>query len=215
MIATTAMYDVKDVEGFVAGTMKRSGIRFSDDEHDELLAEGLAIMAKLARDFEPHRPGYATAGRFSGYAAAILPRRLHDAWKRLHPEHLERRNGNRRTLEYGEQPVSLYVAQHPGQVGRGRPVVEAKAGKGQALPRLVDTIEDPRPAFEDDSLVDQALRLVPPHQRMRAHLTVDLIAEGRGVDEIAAELGVGRRGVTDIRQTVASAIGYLQERQAA
>lgn len=198
MIPTTGMHDVDDVEGFVAACMARSGIRFADDEREELLAEGLAIMARLACDFEPHRPGYATSGRFSGYAAAMLPRRLYDAWKRLHPEHLERRHGNHRTLEYGELPASL----------------DAPAS-ARTTQTLGDMIPDPRyrPGLPEDGLIDQAMALLPLHQRMVAYGLVDGLSEGRGVTEIAADLGVGRQSITDARLSMASAIGFLLQRR--
>jgi hypothetical protein len=81
------LHDVDDAEGFVAATISRSGIPFDPSEHQELMLEGLAILCELAAKYEPHRPGYKQAGRFSGYAAQFLPRRLGDAWHRLHPNH--------------------------------------------------------------------------------------------------------------------------------
>jgi hypothetical protein len=42
----------------------------STDERAELVAEGLAILCKLAHDYKPHIARHArNEGRFSGYAA--------------------------------------------------------------------------------------------------------------------------------------------------
>lgn len=70
-------------------TIDASGINYSPDEREELLAEGLVILFELARRYKPLQPRHAgeKAGRFSGYAAMFLPRRLGDAWHRWHPEH--------------------------------------------------------------------------------------------------------------------------------
>lgn len=82
-----ALHDIEDVEGFVNATLNASGIDFQAWEREDLVAEGLVILFELASKFEPHRPGYQQAGRFSGYAAAFLPKKLGDAWHRGRPEH--------------------------------------------------------------------------------------------------------------------------------
>lgn len=108
-----ALGDIDDVWNFVAGTLNRferdAGITLEKDERDELQLEGICILFELAGRFEPHRPGYAQAGRFSGYAAMFLPRRLGDAWHRSHPEHkyvTDPQTGKRR-WEYLKGTVSL------------------------------------------------------------------------------------------------------------
>ena len=108
LTTVVVLHDVDDVEAFVQATLNASGIAFERDERDELVLEGLAIMYRLADQFEPHRPGYSQPGRFSGYAAMFLPRRLTDAWHRLHPEHcyVTRPDGGREWY-FAEQPVSL------------------------------------------------------------------------------------------------------------
>jgi hypothetical protein len=85
--APVALHDVADIEAFVHATLNDSGIEFATSERDELVAEGLAIMCDLSGRFEPHRAGYEQAGRFSGFAAFYLPKKLAVAWHRLHPEH--------------------------------------------------------------------------------------------------------------------------------
>lgn len=77
------LHDVADVEGFVCATIRRSGIQLPFDERQELIAEGICIMFELARRYQPKPPN----GRFSGFAAQFLPRRLGDAWHSSHPEH--------------------------------------------------------------------------------------------------------------------------------
>lgn len=119
MLATTVqLHDIVDVEAFVGATMERSGLCafLARDEHDELLAEGITILYMLAKIFEPQRAGYAQAGRFSGYAAQFLPRRLGDAWHKSHPEHVRVVDGDgKRHWVYRDTPISLeeYIA--PGE----------------------------------------------------------------------------------------------------
>lgn len=106
--AKIRVHDIEDAEGFVAATIERSGIRPAPTEHEELIAEGLAILYELAAKFEPQREGYDTPGRFSGFAAQFLPRKLGDAWHKLHPEHryVTGEDGKRHWV-YFEAPASL------------------------------------------------------------------------------------------------------------
>ncbi|HEY0391052.1 MAG TPA: hypothetical protein VGC63_05020 [Solirubrobacterales bacterium] len=109
MLPTTVqLHDIDDVEGFVCATIERSGIQPSEHEKEELVADGICILYGLAATFEPHRPGYAQAGRFSGFAAQFLPRRLGDAWHSRHPEHVRvvGEDGKRRWV-YRDTPISL------------------------------------------------------------------------------------------------------------
>lgn len=81
MLATSfPLHDIRDAEGFVKATLKQSGIRFTREQHEHMVAEGLAELVKLADRFEPHRPGYEQPGRFSGYAAKYLRLRLDRSW---------------------------------------------------------------------------------------------------------------------------------------
>lgn len=103
-----SLHDVANVEAFVQATINRARLVLTQDERDELVAEGVAIMVKLAADWEPQREGYEGAGRFSGYAAQFLPRKLGDAWHRAHPEHTLRTEGDgKRRWHYGERAVSV------------------------------------------------------------------------------------------------------------
>jgi hypothetical protein len=109
--------DIEDPSAFVHGTInkwcrptsERGPIILSLDEREELHAEGMAILCKLARDFRPHMDGYDQEGWFSGYAAMFLPRKLGDAWHRMHADHLlvtDPETGKRR-WRYLEKAVSL------------------------------------------------------------------------------------------------------------
>src|SRR5947209_8665438 len=121
---SVALLDVRDVLAFVQGTLeswcaataKRGRIVLSEDERADLACEGVAIMYKLAEEFQPHMDGYDQPGRFSGYAAMFLPRKLGDAWHRMHPEHqLRTQPDGKRRWEYRERAVSLdaIVAEDP------------------------------------------------------------------------------------------------------
>jgi hypothetical protein len=104
-----ALRDVDDVENFVAATINRALPGLDESEFEELKLEGLAIMCELHKKFEPRREGYQQDGRFSGFAAMYLPRKLGDAWHRLHPEHryVTDPESGRRSWIYDQAPVSL------------------------------------------------------------------------------------------------------------
>ncbi len=113
--SVVSLHDIDDVEGFVCATIEKfrnggrveRGTSITEAEREELIAEGICILYELAEKFEPHRPGYEEPGRFSGFAAQFLPRRLGDAW---HQKHRHRRvageDGKRRWV-YTEAPLSL------------------------------------------------------------------------------------------------------------
>lgn len=111
MLPTTVqLHDIDDVEGFVCGTIEKAGLGgVPAHEKEELILDGLRIIYELERRFEPHRPGYAQPGRFSGFAAQFLPRRLGDAWHSRHPEHVRVVNPatGKREWRYREKPISL------------------------------------------------------------------------------------------------------------
>jgi hypothetical protein len=104
LAAPVALHDVKDVEAFVRATIRRSGIQLGLEEREELVAEGICILFELARRYVPKPP----AGRFSGYAAQFLPRRLGDAWHASHPEHrYVTTTTGKRTWHYEPSPISF------------------------------------------------------------------------------------------------------------
>jgi hypothetical protein len=90
LAATVTLHDITNVEAFVHATLDDSRIRFGQEEREELVLEGFAILYDLAASYKPHIEGYAQPGRFSGYAARYLPRRLGEAWHKLHPDHVYR-----------------------------------------------------------------------------------------------------------------------------
>lgn len=116
MLATTvAVHDIDDAEGFVAATIRRSGIQLSEDEREELLAEGIRILFELSQRFEPRRGNHAQDGRFSGFAAQFLPRKLGDAWHRWNPDHrYVTGEDGKRTWVYYPKPVSIEALNSPG-----------------------------------------------------------------------------------------------------
>jgi hypothetical protein len=190
-----SMGDIRDAEGFVARTIHNSGRRLARDEFDELKAEGLVILCDLWARFEPHRPGYEKAGRFSGYAAAFLPRRLEDAYNRLHPEHrITRGQDGKREVSYGVAPVSLN--------GENAPDI------GTQINLLGD---------ENFATIDAAVRLLPIQQRLVASGVLCGMERGFSTDEIARlhRPPLDRGDVSRFRSAMASAITQVQRQEAA
>lgn len=100
MLGTTVrLHDIDCVESFVASCLNRSGIRFRPDEREDLVAEGIAILYELA-------DRYDGTGRFSGYAATFLPRRLGDAWHARNGHRRVRTKDGKRVWVYTPPPVS-------------------------------------------------------------------------------------------------------------
>lgn len=108
-----ALHDIDDVEMFIQAQLNtwrtRAGVYLTVDEREELTCEALCILYELAARFEPHRTGYQRAGRFSGFAAAYLPKKLGDAWHRRDESHryvTDPSTGKRR-WRYFQQAASL------------------------------------------------------------------------------------------------------------
>lgn len=103
-----SIYDILDCEAFVIMCIKRSGAQVQPNEYEDMVAEGLCILISMSQRYEPHRPGYAQPGRFSGYAIKYLPRKMKEAWHRAHEEHLQRTQADgRRRYEYHDRASSL------------------------------------------------------------------------------------------------------------
>jgi len=187
----TALHDIEDVEAFVNATinawLRKSGVRLDVEDRAELVSEGLLILSQLADHYEPHREGYEQAGRFSGFAAQFLPRRLTDAWHRLNPHHEYKTqpDGSRR-WRYNQPAVSLdaMLDESPREGDPSRSFMH-----DQAALRVVDD-----PAEGDDGGFRERLRPVLMEQAMReVHLAVEvgaLLGVGTSPAEVCAELGI-------------------------
>lgn len=113
------LHDVNNVRMFVAGSINRAGLNLSDDEDQALIAQGMEIMSRLAQNYKARMDGHKQDGRFSGYAASFLPKKLGQAWHRMHPEHHEvtdARTG-KRVWVYFREPASFEEVTS-GQQGR-------------------------------------------------------------------------------------------------
>lgn len=168
------LHDVLDVEAFVRATIRKVNLRMTTEEHDELVAEGVAIMVKLAQRYEPRRAGYDRDGTFAGYAAKYLPLRLSEAWHRMHPGHsfvTDPQTGVRGWV-YDDVPVSLDQ-------------VQAEQGDNVTALHTSD-----RP--ESDLAADLRPLLEAQAQR-EIDLTIkvgELLAQGSPPHEVIAELGI-------------------------
>lgn len=114
------IHDIADAEGFVIATINTKLKAITMDDREELVSEGLVILFDLARRYDPAKdrpstkPGHVCKTArcckpsFAGYASYLLPRKLLDAWHRMHPEHVLRTqpDGSRK-YEYLPKPASL------------------------------------------------------------------------------------------------------------
>lgn len=122
-----SLYDVEDVDGFVAAAIRDGGTILTESQREEMMSEGRRLMLKLARDYQPGYGGRDAAGsRFSGYAARFLRIKLRDAYHRLRSDVMVVKDtdadGNEfRRVEYLDAPISLDAkrAEHEETVERG------------------------------------------------------------------------------------------------
>lgn len=137
MLATQVrLHDIDDVEGFVNATLnafergdRPEWARLRGPEREELVLEGIAIMYELAGRYEPRRGEHTQDGRFSGFAAAFLPKKLGDAWHRLHPHHryVTDPDTGKRDWQYLQEAVSLDGLREPAGSDVGQPSDSAEA----------------------------------------------------------------------------------------
>ena len=179
--------DVADVEGFVAATLdrecRRRQIRLSADEREMLIAEGITILYELASRFEHQRPGYDRPGRFSGYAARLLPLRLASAWHSWHPEHIYAAGpGGARAWSYEAPATSL-----------------SEDAEVRAAPPAGDDLEDLGPP----QLLVDALASFEPWERFGLQAALSLLDRGYSWSEAAEQLGIPRPRLAALRKRLA------------
>lgn len=99
--------DIKEAYGFVAKCIAKSGIKVQGEEYDEMMCEGIVILCALHDRYDASKDTGPKAS-FAGYAWYLLPRKLKDAWHKLHPEHVMRTQPDgKRKYEYHQAPVSI------------------------------------------------------------------------------------------------------------
>jgi alkylated DNA nucleotide flippase Atl1 len=86
VLPKTSLRDILDVEAFVIDCIKRSGAPVQPHEYEDLVAEGICILYAMERKYIPKMAGYTQEGRFSGYAIKWMPRKMKEAWHRMHEE---------------------------------------------------------------------------------------------------------------------------------
>lgn len=103
------LHDVVDVESFVADAIRDGGARLTPDDREELLAEGLRIMVRLAQQYQPGFNGLdPTTSTFAGFASKYLRLKLSDAYHRLQETHrLVTDDTGKKAWSYGAKPASL------------------------------------------------------------------------------------------------------------
>jgi hypothetical protein len=126
----TSLHDIESVQGFVRATVHSwrtgSDVRLAPGEYAELVCEGIVALYELAARYEHHRPGYEHPGSFAGFAAQLLPRRLTNAWHRMHPEHHRAtRPDGTREWRYAPPTLSLddLAERRPWALASARPIV--------------------------------------------------------------------------------------------
>lgn len=193
--ACGCLHDIRDPGAFVHATINdfcrgrgtRAPIALSLDERDELHCEGLAILHKLAAGYHSRLDGYEVDGRFSGYAASYLPKKLGDAWHKLHSEHmLLTQPDQTRRWHYGDKAVSLeaIVAENPD----GHPIL-ASSERGYDLGSRLRKALVKRARAEQDWIVGVAKR----------------IGQGQSPASTAAELGISEDSVRTYMRSIVRA----------
>lgn len=75
---------IRDAEAFVRHHIARGRVRLTDDDREELVAEGLRIVTGLVKAYEPGRNGLDPKdSKLAGYVSKFLGGKLSDAWNRM------------------------------------------------------------------------------------------------------------------------------------
>jgi hypothetical protein len=178
--------DIKDAEAFVVSTLLRSGIRFTPSEREELIAEGLAILCKLALDYEPMRNGHTSEGRFSGYASMYLPRKLTDAWHGLHPEHVSMRANGERGWTYNQMPVPFAGEDDPHQ--------------------LCATSAVPHELHDQGDAIEAAMQLIPVYEHFELRPLLSDFLDGTPITDVALTFQMTHGRVVELRRMFGNAL---------
>lgn len=101
---SVAMRDIRDVGSFVTYHVRRTGLQLTPDERDDLICEGLAVLTRMDRQFDPAR-----STSFRGYANQYLPGKIVSAWHRSCEHHSEGRDPEtgQRAWQYREPAISF------------------------------------------------------------------------------------------------------------
>jgi hypothetical protein len=102
------MDDVRDVEGFVWEVIRRKMPMVQPNEMEDLVSEGLLIMATLHNRYDPAKdvtsdPSHVCRGKkccvpsFAGYANFILPKKMMEVYYARQPEFQVRTVEGKRT----------------------------------------------------------------------------------------------------------------------
>lgn len=185
MTQPVAIYDVKDAQRFVAAAVHRLPFQLDQNEIEELIAEGQAILVELSNGYTSHRDGYDQPGRFSGYAAQYLPRRLIRAYHNLHETHYEARTTEGREWRQVPPPIRL-----------------DDPDLNHELPAVNHEIDD----NEMPDLAAQAFKYLQPWNLLVIRRLYPLWVDGYKTSDIARETGMSTIEITGHREAFAEAI---------
>jgi hypothetical protein len=151
--AIVALHDVDDPIAFVRKAVQLSGLRLSADEREDLIAEGLLILYRMATSYRPGFGGRDPAGsRFSGYAIKYLPGKLREAWRRSQPGYVRTRQPDGRCRwERRGRAVSITAIRHDSSFSR------ILRTEDDELRQLVELQHDLRAALDRQLEVDGEL----------------------------------------------------------
>jgi len=206
--------NIANAESFVQAALNRAWVirPASQEERDDILAEGLALLLELSQGFEEHRPGYDKPGSFSLYASKYLPLRLADAWGKMRREHRYAKDADgRRIVEFGEAPLSINM-----EFEYENTDDELSSTKGEADRAL--RVSDPVPAVfvasgwrPPNRVHDAMIQAFPTlTEREIARGVLCTMDDGYSVAETALLLGMRRKEVDHVRACVASALVGLE-----
>jgi hypothetical protein len=98
--------NVKDAEAWVRSNLPR--VILTPEGRDELIQEGLRILAEMWNRYEPGRGGHdPTKSSFSAYATKYFPGKLLDAWHRQEGHTLTTKPDGGREWRYPGKEASL------------------------------------------------------------------------------------------------------------
>lgn len=195
--------NIEDAEAFVRHCMGKVRIQLTDDEREELAAEGMAILVALHDKYDPTKDKMAggKTGGFFGYALYLLPRKLGDAWHQMNPHHVLRTqpDGSRR-YEYMDREISLDADER---------IRELEAPTGPDTRDLGDAA-----TYRPPGSIASAVSVMRGMERAMATPVLHLLESGYNTREVARKLGVKYATVETTRAAISSAVWLVNQEAA-
>jgi RNA polymerase sigma factor (sigma-70 family) len=174
------LYNIENPRAFVRAALTKLNLQLTPTETEDLASEGVAILYELAKTYKP------AIGTFSGYATRYLPGRLLRAWHKSNENHYIKTENGTQKWEYGPAALSL-----------DDPDTNLEIPANETNPQTTHT---------ETLLYNQALKHLPPHNKLLAPDVITRTNQGYNNTEIASQLKIKRTVIQKLGENVKYAL---------